>query len=142
MRQLNDKDVYIPLNKDPKEEMIEIINGRIHILHRDGCISYSTLEYLLINSDVRAGRFYLLRKIFKKNCPGRTVISGCNTPTEKISAFVDYHLKPLVPPIPSYVKDTNDFLNKLKDMEKFLEGTIQVTLEVQYRLNPYAHWHA
>ena len=116
------------------------LNGRIHILHGDGYISYSTLEYLLTNSDVRAGRFHLLRKIFKKNCPERPVISGCNTPTEKISPFVDYHLKPLVPP--SYVKDTNDFLNKLKDMEKFVEGTILVTLEVQYRLNPYAHWHA
>ena len=28
MRQLNDKDLYIPSKKDPKEEMIEISNER------------------------------------------------------------------------------------------------------------------
>ena len=130
MRQLNDKDVYIPLNKDPTAEMIELINGRIRRLHGDGYISDSTRQYLLINSDARAGRFYLLPKIHKQNCPGRPVISGCNTPTEKISAFVDYHLKPLDPQILSYVKDTYDFLNKLKHMEKFPEGAILVTLDV------------
>ena len=130
MRQLNDKEVYIPLTKDPTEEMIETINGRVNRLHRDGYIKDSTLQYLLINSDARAGRFYLLPKIHKKNCPGRPVISGCNTPTEKMSAFVDHQLKSLVPHIPSYLKDTNDFLTKLKEMSRFPEGAILVTIDV------------
>ena len=86
MRQLNDKDVYIPLKKEPTEEMIEIINERVRRLHGDGYISDSTLQYLSINSVGRAGSFYLLPKIHKKNCPGRPVKSGCNTHTEKISA--------------------------------------------------------
>ena len=64
---------------------------------------------VLVNGGARAGRFYLLPKLHKRGCPGRPVISGCNTPTEKISAFVDHHLKPLVAAVPSYVKDTNDF---------------------------------
>lgn len=80
MRQLNDRDVYIPLQKDP---MIKKINVRLNTLHDDGYISDSTLQYLLINSDARAGRFYLLPKIHETNCPGRPVISGCNTPTEE-----------------------------------------------------------
>ena len=75
--------------------MIEIINERVRRLHGDELvmvmnISDSTLQFLLINCNARAGRFYLLPKIHKKNCPGRPVISGCNTPTEKISAFVDH----------------------------------------------------
>ena len=89
----------------------------------DGYIGDSTLQYLLINSVARAGRFYLLPKIHKTNCPGRPVISGCNTPTEKISAFVDQQLKPLVPQISSYVKDTNDFLKKLKTWTDFRGGS-------------------
>ena len=93
MRQLNDSDVYIPLQKDPTTTMIKKINARINKLHADGYISDSSLQYLLINSDARAGRFYLLPKMHKANCPGRPVISGCNTPTEKISAFVDHQLK-------------------------------------------------
>ena len=131
MRQLSDKDIYIPLSKDPTAEMVDIINERVRRLHSDGYISDSTLQFLLINCNARAGRFiYLLPKIHKKNCPGRPVIYGCNTPTEKISAFVDHQLKSLVPQIPSYVKDTNDFLAKLKDMERFLDVAILVTLDV------------
>ncbi|XP_067026756.1 uncharacterized protein [Acropora muricata] len=110
--------------------MVDIINERVRRLPSDGYISDSTLEFLLINCNARAGRFYLLPKIQKKNSPGRPVISGCNTPTEKISAFVDHQLKHLVPQIPSYVKDTNDFLAKLKDMERFPDGAILVTIDV------------
>ena len=131
MRQLSDKDIYIPLSKDPTAEMVDIINERVRRLHSDGYISDSTLQFLLINCNARAGRFiYLLPKIHKKNCPGRPVIYGCNTRTEKISAFVDHQLKSLVLQIPSYVKDTNDFLAKLKDMERFLDVAILVTLDV------------
>ena len=68
--------------------MIDIINERVRRLHSDDYITDSTLQYLLINFNATAGRFYLLPKIHKKNCPGRPVISGCNTPTEKPSAFV------------------------------------------------------
>ena len=71
MRQLNDENVYIPFKKDPTAEVIKKINARINTLHDDGCISDSTLQYLLINSDARAGRFYLLPKIHKTNCQGR-----------------------------------------------------------------------
>ena len=130
VRQLSDEEIYIPLANDPTKDMIDKINGRLKRLHHDGYINHSTLDYLLINSDARAGRFYLLPKIHKPNCPGRPVISGCNTPTEKISAFVDHQLKSLVPVIPSYVKDTNDFLNKLKGLGKLPDGAILVTIDV------------
>ena len=93
-------------------------------------ISDRTLEYLLVNGGARAGRFYLLPKLHKRGCPGRPVISGCNTPTEKISAFVDHHLKPLVAAVPSYVKDTNDFLKKLRDISTLPSGAIMVTIDV------------
>ena len=57
------------------------------------------------------------------------MISGCNTPTEKISAFVDSQLKTLVSQIPSFVTDTNHFLNKLKVMGKFPDKPILVTID-------------
>jgi len=72
----------------------------------------------------------LLPKIHKKGCPGRPVISGCNTPAEKISEFVEHHLKPLVSSIPSFVKDTNDFLHKLRSRDTLPEGGILASLDV------------
>ena len=106
------------------------VNDRVKRLHDEGHINDSTLDYLLINSDARAGKFYLLPKTHKKGCPGRPVISGCNTPTEKLSEFVDAQLKPLVPRIASYVQDSNDMLRKLKDMERLPENAILVTIDV------------
>ncbi len=45
--------------------------------------------------------------------PGRPIISGIGTLTELISGYIDNILKPLLPDIPSYIRDTTDFLNKL-----------------------------
>ena len=44
------------------------------------------------------GKLYFLPKIHKRlhNVLGRPVISNCDTPTEKCSEFLDYHLKPLM----------------------------------------------
>ena len=65
------------------------------------------------------GKLYQLFKLHKKheapNLPaGRPVISGCNSFTENMSLFVDYHAKHLVPKIPSYLQDTPDLLRKLE----------------------------
>ena len=128
--QLNDRDVYVSLEQDPTKEMIKKVNDRVKRLHDERHINDSTLDYLLINSDARAGKFYLLPKIHKKGCPGRPVMSGCNTPTEKLSEFVNAQLKPLVPRIASYVQDSNDMLRKLKDMERLPENAILVTIDV------------
>ena len=130
IRQLSDVGVYVTLDKDPNTDMIKMVNNRVQRAHEEGSISDSALYYLLVNSTGKAGRFYLLPKLHKKGCPGRPVISGCNTLTEKISEFVDYHLKPLVASIPSYVKDTNDCPHKLGDIDRLPEGAIMVSIDV------------
>ena len=44
------------------------------------------------------GKLYLLPKIHKGLCkvPGRRVISNCGTPNEKVSEFLDHHLRPII----------------------------------------------
>ena len=71
-----------------------------------------------------------LPKIHKVNNPGRPIVSSNNHPTERISQFVDFHLKPLVFTIPSYVKDTTDFLNKLAIFNRLPDNALLVTLDV------------
>ena len=46
------------------------------------------------------------------------------------SQFVDFHLKPLVCTIPSYVKDTTDFLNKLTATDNLPDNALLVSLDV------------
>ena len=58
-------------------------------------------------------------------------MSSYEAPTEGISQFVDYHLNPLVKKIPSYIKDTSDFLLKLERLTDLPPDPILVTLDVR-----------
>ena len=78
------------------------------------------------------GKLYLLPKIHKRlhNVPGRPVISNCGTPTEKASEFLDFHLKPLMQSGWSYIRDSGDFIDKMKRIGKVPEGSVLVTADV------------
>ena len=76
------------------------------------------------------GRFYILPNIHKQGNPGRPIISSNGHPTERISEFVDYHLKPLVQTLPSYIKDTTHFLLQLQNLGPLSENAILVTFDV------------
>ena len=54
--------------------------------------------------------------------------NGC--PTEKISALVDIYLRPYLPKIESYLKDTTHFLQKLNDLGTLDPDTLFCTLDV------------
>ena len=51
------------------------------------------------------------------------MISICGTATKKISEFLDFYIQPLVTKVPSIVKDTTDFLCKLKELG-FISRTV------------------
>ena len=72
----------------------------------------------------------MLPKIHKVGHPARPIVSSSGAPTENISAFVDYHLHPLVTKLPSYIQDTSDFLRKLQDLPALPDNTLLVTLDV------------
>ena len=103
MGQLTDSEVYTLLDGDPTRDMVKKINAKIRESWKKGNIDDKTKDYLMVSEDVKPGRFYLLPKIHKQGCPGRPVISGCGTPSEKISAFVDHNVRPIVSEINSYI---------------------------------------
>ena len=75
-----------------------------------------TFNFARLRND-RTSWFYILPKIHKKDIPGRPIVSSCGAPMENISLFVDYQLSPLVKKILSNIKDTNDFLVKLNEIQ-------------------------
>ena len=81
--------------------------------------------------DPKFATFCLLPKIHKQlnNVPGIPVISNCGYYTESISAFLDFHLQPLTQAIKSYIKDKNDFLNKLCSLPKLPDNIILCTVD-------------
>ena len=64
------------------------------------------------------GKFYLLPKIHKhlENVPGIPIISNCGATTEKASEFLNFHIKSIMQNGASYIKDSNDFKSKIKNI--------------------------
>lgn len=70
-------------------------------------------EYDFIRTALpRTPTFYALPKLHKdiRKPSGRPIISGNGSLTEKLSQYIDGHLRPYVLSIPSYVKDTMHLL--------------------------------
>ena len=74
----------------------------------------------------RLGQFYLLPKIHKR----LKRVSNCSYYIENIANFLDYHLQPLSKKVKSYIKDTNDFLKKVKNLHPLPDGAILCTIDV------------
>ena len=75
--------------------------------------------------------FYMPPKIHKPNNPGRPVISSVNSHTEKlVSAYVDEFLRPMAQALPSHIRDTTDFIIRLKNLGRDPENSILATLDV------------
>ena len=102
-KQLGDSDVYdeVPGNPEPP---ISAIHRTIEKISKRGDLKKETITYFEVN-DPKFTRFYVLPEIHRRlnNVPGRQVTS---------SAFLDFHLQSLTQTVKSYIKDTNDFLNK------------------------------
>ena len=72
------------------------------------------------------GKLYLLPKIRKGLCkvPRQPAISNCGTPTEKVLEFLNHHLQPIIKQGESYIRDTGNFLEKLKTAGKVSKRAI------------------
>ena len=86
-------------------------------IRKRGDLAQDTLNYLLVK-DPKLARFFLLPKVHKRlyDVPGRPVISNCGFYTKNISSFSDFHLQPLAQKVKLYIKDTNHFLKKIKEI--------------------------
>ena len=81
---------------------------------------------------------YLLPKIHKdrkvwpgegKVLPGRPIIADCGSESYTSAEYIDHFLAPLAKQHKSYLKDTNDFINKIAEIEA-KEGAFIATIDV------------
>jgi hypothetical protein len=61
-------------------------------------------------------------------------VSANGHPTEKISAFIDFHLRLFIENLPSHIKDTTDYLKKMENLT-IPENTTLITMDVQSNLS-------
>lgn len=134
-RQLEDRNSYIPLQGDPTERHCKEIRAFLRAHSRREGISKENLE-LMVPDEPRCPTLYILPKIHKPYSlpdvlpPGRPIVSSFGAPTERISAYVDEHLKPLVQALPSYCKDSFHFLEILRNLQLPSSGEHPVLMAV------------
>ena len=135
-KQLSDRSTYLETKVIEKDlvNLVEQSNKMFENLQRKSMIQEREKNYFKFNfkKATNLGKLYLLPKIHKglSNVPGRPVISNCGTPTEKVSEFLDHQLQPIMKQGNSYIKDTGDFLEKLRAIGEIPKGAILVTADV------------
>uniref|UniRef100_A0A3Q2PR52 Uncharacterized protein n=1 Tax=Fundulus heteroclitus TaxID=8078 RepID=A0A3Q2PR52_FUNHE len=88
---------------------------------------------ILINEHPLRAFLDILPKIHKnpEQSPGRAIVSGIGSLTERISCFLDFHIKYFVPTLKCYVKDTSHFLLPLKDLPLIDSDVIICTSDIE-----------
>jgi len=129
-RQLSNREFYLPQTTD----LTPIHNQKVKTLIdrlTNTAISEEVAKFLFFEKP-RTPSIYFLPKIHKETRPppGRPIVSANSCPTERISGLVDYLLRPYVPQLPSYVKDTTDFINKIEQIPRLESEALLVTLDV------------
>ena len=144
---LNDISYYKPLDKDPqKTERIQY--NRLLNKHKT-CLREKEFKYLK-EFETKHSQFYGLPKVHKsktiqeqcqqtpdiciniKNVHDlnlRPIIAGPECLTSRLSNLIDIILKPLVHHVPSYLRDTTDFLKHLPTNVK--DHTILASFDVE-----------
>ena len=137
-RQLNNTTNYQQVERYPTEAHATKVKELVKDMFRRGLLDKHTKNYLIPHQP-RAARFYFFPKIHKPGNPGHPIVFSNGVPTENISAFMDYHLCPLVTNIPSYIQDTTDFLRKLQDLPTLPGDTLLATFNVSFLYTNIPH---
>ena len=129
LEHLSDPNTYTRLPGDPTPFLVENIKKLIDSIHELGYIDAYTHAYLMPPQNTRTQRMYFLKKLHKTPHGIRPIVSGCSGPTEHISAYIDSIIKPLVPHVPSYIKDSSHMVAILEET-RIPKEALLVTIDV------------
>ena len=139
-KQLNGTDengskVYQPVSTDPTSDFVIRVKEAVQEAHSKEVINTDTANYLKMEN-AQPGNIYFLPKIHKpqRPPPARPICNTIKSATTNISKWIDDQLQPLVENLPSHLKDDNDFLCKLIELNNnhtLPPDTLLVTWDVK-----------
>ena len=122
-RQLNVPEYYRRLDEPLFTTTALEIDRILVVLVRLGYLVPRQRLYLMGEGEPKTRKFYLLPKIHKDPASwplpyltpaGRPIVSDCGSETYGVAEYIDSFLNPLSNLHPSYVKDTYDFIAKVR----------------------------
>ena len=128
---LQDNSVYQHLSKDTSptinKELIKILQD----YKNNNFISET--EYIQLKpygSSYLAPRFYVLPEMLKNNMPMHPIVSACGTATYNSAKFITKILQNYCGKTSSFVKDSTDFIQKIKHLSIISEEETLVSFDV------------
>ena len=117
MKHLADPNTYIKLQENITHKLKEVITAKLEILYKNGFLLINWYQFCKPPQNHRTSKLYFLKKIHKNPTGIRPIVSSCDSITEKISQFVDRWLQSYVTSLPSYIKDTTEFINQIEQLK-------------------------
>ena len=123
-KQLRDEKLYEEDSNDVAS-LLKTINEVIAKIRQRGDLKKENLDYFIMKGFISYVEFikgYIIPR-YTSN-----ILSGYST--ENIFSFLDHHLQPPAQAVKSYIKETNEFLKKLRSLLKLPDGIILCTIDV------------
>jgi predicted GIY-YIG superfamily endonuclease len=115
---------YIKIPKNPIKKIIREVKKAINNSNLDE----KTKKRLLPTNEITP-RIYGLPKIHKEGIPLRPIVNTIGSPTYELAKYVAKILGPLVGHTDSFIKDSNDFINTIKN-EKMKPNDTLISFDV------------
>lgn len=111
-RRLTEEEASIHLKK------VQYQVGSLVLRARKEGLASAELKYLnrALQLVHRMPQFYLLMKIHKTPWKTRPVVSTCGSLCYFLGKWVDYHLQPVAKLVPTYIRDSEELMTKLKQL--------------------------
>ena len=123
---------YQKLKHDPSTDYVGVITQWSERWLEKGQINEEIANWV-INGNAKPGKAFGTIKTHKQGNPLRLITLCCGTAIENLSAFTEFYLKPLAQNLPSFVKDTMHFLQRIEELNTkgpFPEDSLLVSWDV------------
>ena len=127
---LQQTSIYTQQEKDHTNTVTDNLNSLILQLTHTGHLTKDIAKYIQPKTPPRTPLFYFLPKIHKPNNPPRPIISGCDSPTDRLSKYLTSIFNPIAQAQPSYLKDTKHLLQIIHNHPPLPKNTFLVTADV------------
>ena len=116
-KEMEQSSAYERTDNDRTEEAHKKVKKLVNKMNRDGLVSDDLKNYLTPKY-VQRGKLKGNPKLHKANAPYRAIVSGIGTPIERLAELAEHELKGFVEQSHSYIRDTTDFIVKLRSVDE------------------------
>ena len=116
LKEMTDSESYKEIPQDLTETATKTVKKFVNKMFKEGVINKDLQQYL-IPKYPKNGKLKGNPKLHKDGAPFRTIVSGVNTPIERMVEVAEHELNDYVINSPTYIRDTTDFINKLREIK-------------------------